>query len=215
MSESKFESDVLRLTRRLAEGESPRARAKLAQVRSDLIKLYRARLVKINHSALELVVAKKLILQGYGVKVEQRVSESLVCDVYGAKEGTDILVEIETGYVPPAHALDPESYCNARIASKTARYSQFASKFVLGTPMSNLINIPELYLKPTSARNVEEAHRLKTLCDKYYTSPPITIDQIMSAHLHAVYILDVDATTIYEMSPEKYHKEVSELKFKY
>ena len=214
MSSSKFESDVSKMARRLAEGESSKTRSKLAQVRTELVRLYRSRLVKINHSAMELLVAKNLIVQGYEVKVEQRVSENLVCDVYGAKEGSDVLVELETGYVPPAHALDPEGYCNARIASKTARYSQFASRFVLGTPVSNLISIPSLYLRPASVRDVEEARRVKSLCDKYYNSPPITIDQIMSAHLHSVYVLDIDSASVYEMAPEDYHREVAKLKFK-
>ena len=163
---------------------------------------------------MELLVAKNLILQGYEVKVEQRVSENLVCDLFGTKEGADILVELETGYVPPAHALDPEGYCNARIASKTARYSQFASRFVLGTPFSNIISIPPLYLEPASERNVEEARSVKALCDEYYDNPPITIDQIMSAHLHSVYVLDIDSASIFEMNPSDYHNEVMKLKFK-
>lgn len=214
MGENKFESDVSRLVKRLSDGESPKIRSKLSQVRSELARLYRSKLVKINHSVMELLVAKTLILQGYDVKVEQRVSETLVCDVYGKREDADILVELETGYVPPAHALDPENYCNARIASKTARYSQFASRFVLGTPVSNLISIPELFLKPASAREIEDAKQVKRLCDRYYDNPPITMDQIMSAHLHAVYLLDVDTLTIYEVPPEHYHRQVAQLKFK-
>jgi hypothetical protein len=83
----------------------------------------RENLVKINHSVMEILCAAKLLWDGYNVDVEHVLSDSLVCDVMGEKNGQTTMVEIETGYIPPEHALDPSTYTFARIISKIARYS--------------------------------------------------------------------------------------------
>ena len=54
-------------------------------------------LVKINHSAMELVCAKHLIRYGYKVDVEKQLTDILICDVYAEKGDGAAIVEIETG----------------------------------------------------------------------------------------------------------------------
>ena len=46
------------------------------------------------------------------------MTDILVCDVFATKGDGEAIVEIETGFTPPEHALDPTSYYVARIASK-------------------------------------------------------------------------------------------------
>ncbi len=91
-------------------------------------------LVKINHSILELICASNLISRGYAVEVEKDVSNILVCDIFGKKGGGSTIIEIETGFTPPDHAMDTIDYFAARLMSKIARYSQYCGKFSLATP---------------------------------------------------------------------------------
>ncbi len=214
MNVSRFESDLSKLARRLTTGEESIVRARVGQVKSDLVKMYRENLVKINHSVIELVAAKHLILQGYDVRVEHKISQNLVCDLYGKRTGSDILVEIETGFVPPAHALDPVTYCSARIASKTARYSPFAKRFVLGTTQSNILTIPKIYIEHTPSESMAEAEQVKALCDRYYNSPPIETEAIIEERLNAIYVIDVDRGDVLEVSPAEYREQVEHLKFR-
>ncbi len=51
------------------------------------------------------------------------MTDILVCDIF-AKKGGNTLIEIETGFTPPEHAMDTIDYFSARIMSKIARYSQ-------------------------------------------------------------------------------------------
>ena len=60
--------------------------------------------------------------------LKRPISDILVCDLFGKKgEGTAI-IEIETGFTPPEHALDTVDYYTARIVSKIARYSKYCGK---------------------------------------------------------------------------------------
>ena len=54
---------------------------------------------------MELVCAKHLIEFGYTVDVEDWF-DILVCDVFASKGDGEAIVEIETGFIPPEHALD-------------------------------------------------------------------------------------------------------------
>ena len=130
---------------RVSLGKAPFVKEKLEILRQHLVDLYRKNLVKINHSLIELLCAGTLIEEGYDVEVERKVEDDLVCDVYGTKGEGNIIVEIETGFIPPSNALDPAKYCYARILSKTARYSGFANRFVLGTTRSNILPIPVIF----------------------------------------------------------------------
>jgi hypothetical protein len=184
---------------------------KMDFVKNRLIELYRRNLVKINHSAMELVCAKHLIRYGYTVDVEKQLTDILICDVYAEKGDGAAIVEIETGFIPPEHALDPLSYYAARIASKIARYSKYANQFVLATPPVSVLPIPSLFRRPPRDRRPSEIKKVKALCDKYYKNPPVTEDEILNGRLHITYIINIDAGKVVEMDIDSYFEHVGHM----
>jgi hypothetical protein len=209
----RFERDLLQLTRRLSEGEDKKTRERLVIAKNRLVKLRKEDRVKINHSVLELLCAKSLILKGFEVEIEHPLADDLVCDVYGMNRGTSLVVEIETGFVPPTYALRPSSYCTARIASKIARYSRHADKFALGTTPSYILPLPATFQEPPGRRSSEDMLKVKALCDNYYRHPPISLDQIAHAKLDSIYILDLDSLRVRELSPPSYLQGMASLAF--
>ena len=181
-----------------------KTREKLISLKDRLVRLRDERVVKINHSVMELVCAKHLILKGYEVDLERSINGGLICDLYGVKGYGTLIVEVETGFVPPEHALDPSLYNKARITSKITRYSNQANKFGLGVPPYYIIQVPPALAKPPKSRTPEELKEIKSLCDLYYRNPPVSLDEIRNAHLHAIYIIDVDKGRIQEMDPNTY-----------
>ncbi len=177
-----------------------------------LVELHARGMVKINHSAMELVVAGYLVRRGYEeIEVEKRLSEALVCDVYGVKAGSSVIVEVETGFTPPSNALDPTNYIRARIASKISRYSHYASKMSIGVPPFYTPLIPRVLLRPPKTRREEEIKALKGLLDQYYHNPPISIDEIRNARLHTIMIVDVDKGSVKELDPMGYYADLCSL----
>jgi hypothetical protein len=114
------------------------------------------------------------------------------------------VVEVETGFIPPSHALAPANYRKSRIASKIIRYGNHSDKFALGVPPYYLLQIPTILVKPPRDRTVEDLKYLKTLCDLYYRNPPVSHDEIRNARLHTIYIIDVDGVTVREVDPATY-----------
>jgi hypothetical protein len=204
MGDEKFEIDLGNLLTRLIPDQNGSAFTKLDAIKAKLVRMHNQNLVKINHSAMEIIGAKDLIMRGYDVDVEHRLEESLVCDLLGVKGGGRAIVEIETGFVPPEHALDPTAFCSARIASKIARYSKFADKFTLASPLYQILPIPPTFLKPPRVRDREELRETKRLCDRYYDNPPIALNEITTGRLHSLSFIDVDAGTVREVDPETY-----------
>ncbi len=204
MDVRRFRADLYELAARACAADDQEVRSKVLQIADILVILYQKNLVKINHSALELVCARGLVKQGYEVKVEHRLDKTLVCDVMGTRGDGPLIVEIETGFIPPEAALQPSTYARSRIASKIARYSRFAGKFALGTTPSYILDLPQFFVQPPRVRSAEEAARIKALTDVRYDKPAISIDDLMHARLHMVFIVDVDAATIQEIDPETY-----------
>lgn len=192
----------------MSTGEPEDVVQRMDFVKNRLIDLYSQNLVKINHSAMELVCAKHLIRYGYQVDVEKQLTDILVCDVYAEKGDGAAIVEIETGFIPPEHALDPLSYYAARIASKIARYSKYANKFVLATTPVSILPIPQLFVRPPKDRRPGEIKEVKVLCDKYYKNPPVTEDEILNGRLHIIYIINIDAGKVVEMDLDSYFEHV-------
>ncbi|MGD2200340.1 MAG: hypothetical protein PVJ38_01750 [Candidatus Bathyarchaeota archaeon] len=175
----------------------------LKLLRDQLVGLHESNMVKINHSVMELICAKHLILNGFRVELEHTI-DKVSCDVFATKGYGTAIVEVETGFVSPKNALDPLTYLGARVASKITRYSGFANKFILATPPHYIMQIPPTLTKPPRFRSDEEIHEIKKLCDLYYTNPPVSLEEIKNARLHSIYALDVDNVSVKEWEVNEY-----------
>jgi len=200
----KFSKDVYDLTDKLSKNLKAQDLPQLNNVGKQLISMYQKNLVKINHSVLELICASNLIARGHSVEVEKQISDILVCDIFAKKGGGTTIVEIETGFTPPDHAMDTIDYFSARIMSKIARYSRHCSKFSLATPVIGIIPIPKIFLLPPNARDNSEVKKIKELCDRYYKNPLIDFDDILNAHLHSIYLINIDKGFAKELDPQGY-----------
>lgn len=175
----------------------------LIELRNDLEKKYRENKIKINHSVMELICAAHLIESGFSVQIEAAVN-GISVDVSAEKGLGSLMVELETGFVPPENAVDPLNYLKARVASKIVRYSGYSSKFVLGTPPYYILQIPPCLTKPPRFRTDEEIVSIKRLCDLYYTQPPVSVEEIRNARLHSIYVVDVDKVNVKEWEVNEY-----------
>ncbi|MBE0512384.1 hypothetical protein IBX38_04965 [Candidatus Bathyarchaeota archaeon] len=200
----KFDRDLDILLTRLNKNTDKETKKKLNSLKDRLIRLNEENVVKINHSVMELVCAKHLILKGYEVDVERPLEGGIICDLYGVKGFGALIVEVETGFVPPDHALDPATYCKARIASKITRYGNHSEKFALGVPPYYILQIPPALTRPPRGRKPEELREIKSRCDLYYKNPPVSLDEIRNARLHTIYVIDVDGVTVQEVDPSTY-----------
>ncbi len=200
---SHFRADLDEVMEKMRPELDDEEYAQLRTLRDTLFVYHRANQVKINHSVMELICAKHLILNGFQVEVEHMI-DKVSCDVFGTKGFGTALVEVETGFVSPENALDPNTYLKARVASKITRYSSFANKFILGTPPYYIMQIPPELTKPPRFRTDEEIADITRLCDMYYTSPPVSIDEIRNARLHSIYAIDVDNVSVREWEVNEY-----------
>ena len=200
--ENDVDASIRKMRGELTQGEYER----LLRLRDRLLELHGRNLVKINHSVLELVCAKHLIKSGFEVELEHTLN-GVFCDIYAVKGYGTLIVEVETGFVSPEHALDPHNYLRARIASKITRYSGYASKFCLGTPPHYIMQIKPALTKPPRFRTQEEIAAIKGLCDQYYTNPPVTFEEVRNARLHSIYALDVDTVSVRELDVSEYMRK--------
>ena len=211
MDIEKFQNDVYAISELLSAQLDEENVPKLNFVRQRLIDMYKENLVKINHSVLEIICASELIAHGYSVDVEKSVSNLLTCDIFAAKGENTAIIEIETGFTPPEHALDTVDYYAARILSKIARYSQHCVKFSLATPVVNVLPISKLFLLPPNARKNEDVRRLKNLCDRFYKNPKIKFEDILNARIHSIYLINTDKRIAKELDPEAYLQMTKEV----
>jgi hypothetical protein len=202
----KFEHDLTTFLGRLNYDTTPAEEQKLNVLKEWLLELQRQNVVKINHSVMELACAKYLIHRDYEVQLEYPLNDLLTCDLYGTKGLGNLIIEIETGYIPPENALAPLTYTTARLASKIIRYSSFAGKFALGVPPHYVLPFPRILAKPPRNRTDQEIEQIKNLCDAYYKKPPVSEEEIRNARIHEIYIIDVDRALVQEIDPEAYLK---------
>jgi hypothetical protein len=202
----KFERDLTVLVSKLTEDMEKDEGSKLRRLKDELVELQKQNVVKINHSVMELVCAKYLLQKDFKVQLEHPLNQVLTCDLYGVKGYGNLIVEIETGYIPPENALAPLTYTSARLASKIIRYSSFAGEFALGVPPHYILPFPRTLAKPPRNRSPEEVFQIKRLCDAYYQKPPVTVDEICNARIHEIYIIDVDHQVMQEIDPQAYLK---------
>jgi hypothetical protein len=66
------------------------------------------------------------------------------------------------------------------------------------------MQIPPALTKPPRFRTDEEMAAIKRLCDLYYTSPPVTLEEIRNARLHSIYAIDVDKVSVREWEVNEY-----------
>jgi len=202
----KFEQDLTVLLSRLTKDSGKEVENKLNMLKDWLLKLQKENVVKISHSIMELVCAKYLIEKGYEVQLEYPLNDFLICDLFSIKGLGNLIVEVETGYIPPENALAPLTYTSARLASKIIRYCSFAGKFALGVPPHYILPFPRALAKPPRNRTDQEIIAIKMLCDAYYQKPPVTLEEIRNARIQEIYIIDVDHTNVKEIDPEAYLK---------
>jgi hypothetical protein len=200
---NKFIEDIDYIVKKIQDELSQEEYRKVVDLRDSLLKMYRERRVKINHSVMELICAKFLVQDGFNVDLEHELN-GISTDIYAKKGFGSLIVEVETGFVPPDHALDPVNYLRARVTSKITRYSAFANKFILATTPYYIMQIPTSLVKPPRFRSEEEVMYLKSLCDQYYTNPPVSLEEIRNARLHRIYVVDVDNTSIREWEVNEY-----------
>ena len=205
-NKQKFEQDLTILLSRLTRDSEKEVENKLNMLKDWLIKLHKENIVKINHSVIELVCAKYLIQKSYEVQIEYPLNETLTCDLYAIKGYGNLIVEVETGFIPPENALAPLTYTSARLASKIIRYSSFAGKFALGVPPHYILPFPRALAKPPRNRTDQEIMQIKKLCDAYYQKPPVALEEIRNARIQEIYIIDVDRAKVQEIDPEAYLK---------
>jgi hypothetical protein len=205
-SRQEFEEDLTVFLSRLTIDSDELVKNKLNILKSCLVSLRKENIVKINHSVMELCCAKYLVEKGYDVQIEHVLNEILTCDLYAAKGLGNLIVEVETGFIPPENALAPLTYTSARLASKIIRYSSFAGKFALGVPPHYILPFPRALAKPPKNRQDWEIQQIKKLCDAYYQKPPVTVEEIKNARIHEIYIIDVDHAKVQEIDPEAYLK---------
>ena len=135
----------------------------------------------------------------------------MVCDVMGTGGDVPLIVEIETGFIPPEAALEPSAYARARIASKIARYSRFSGRFALGTTPSYVLDFPDFFVKPLGERTRAQAERIKALTDVRYNKPAIPVEEFLRARLDSVFLIDVDSATTRQLEPRVYLESASTL----
>ena len=200
---NKFIEDIDYVVKKIEDELSQEEYSKILVLRESLLKLYRERRVKINHSVMELICAKFLVQTGFNVELEHELN-GISTDIYAKKGFGSLIVEVETGFVPPTHALDPVNYLRARITSKITRYSAFANKFILATTPYYIMQVPPSLVKPPRFRTQGEINYIKTLCDQYYSNPPVSLEEIRNARLHSIYVVDVDNASIREWEVNEY-----------
>jgi len=72
----KFSRDINKVFIKTWKDTSMEITNSLKRLKEKLIKMHSNGLVKINHSVMELIVAKRLLLKGYEVDVERQIAEN-------------------------------------------------------------------------------------------------------------------------------------------
>ncbi|MHA2264062.1 MAG: hypothetical protein ACXAEN_16835 [Candidatus Thorarchaeota archaeon] len=228
MADRKFSRDMDKLLDQIEPTTDTETMDQLTRIRDRLVELNRKKLVKINHSVMQVLCAKHLIEQDYDVKVEHPlIGGQLNADLFAIREREPelehdienvliserlglpvereaLVVEVETGYVPPKAALYPVRYRQTRIAAKIARYCRYSHRFGLATPNYHVLQIPEILLKPPELRDVAEIQRIKEECDEIYKSPPILLDALAMSETDHIYIINIDQVNVTRIPPHKY-----------
>ena len=185
----------------------------LLKIRDKLTRLFEKGIVKSNHSIIEFILASYLISKGFRVDVEHEVERDVVCDVYAEVDGERVIVEVETGYVPPENCLDPLTYRMIRAVSKIVRYSRYSDKFYLAYPPYHIEPIPSVMLISYNdkVKRVHDLKRVLGLCSKYYRNVRWTLDDILKAHIEGIIYVNVDNLNVKVIGVDEYLKILYEV----
>jgi len=156
----------------------------LEEIYRKLLGLSKIGVLNINHSVLQLILSAYLLSKGFRVYVEVEVQGG-VMDIYAIK-GKDIGIEVETGYVPPYNAIDPEEFLMGRLSLKTAKYSNIVSEFYIAVPSFYIPPIPRELLLDPNERSEEEVRNVMRLIRKYSRTPDITINDVKTSKINGI-----------------------------
>jgi hypothetical protein len=65
-----------------------------------------------------------------------------------------------------------------------------------------------MFRRPPRDRTNQEVAKLKSFCDKYYRSPPVSEEEIVNGRIHMIYIIDIDRGNVIEMDVDSYFESV-------
>lgn len=198
--------EIDRIASLISRGLRGRSLDEFEKAAMRLRSLAEQRLVKSNHTIMELIVAAHLAAKGYRLEVEYSLDENLVCDIFAVKDNNTLIVEVETGFVPPENSLDPVLYRAIREISKVSRYSRYSDYFGMATPPYHLLQLPVMLFFPPSMRSKRSIYMLKRILDNYYTRPPVGVEDILKAKLNYVYIAIVDELAVIEYTAKEYYR---------
>ena len=99
---------------------------------------------------LQRIVGSWLKENGFQVYLEHTVDGIHYADVYAINDAKDVIVEVETGYVPPMFIGEAETYMLARSIVKTIKYAPLADEFYIATPSYIRLPIPHVLLTTPS-----------------------------------------------------------------
>jgi hypothetical protein len=75
---------------------------------------------------------------------------------------------------------------------------------VLAATPYYIMQITPSLTKPPRFRTVEEVEIIKGLCDKYYSNPQVSLEEIRNARLHSIFVVDVDNVKVREWEVNEY-----------
>ena len=149
----KFEQDLNVILSRLSQEAEQEVVNKLSVLKDHLVKLQKENVVKINHSIMELVCAKYLIQKAYEVQIEYPLNHILACDLFAIKGYGNLIVEIETGYIPPENALAPLTYTSARLGEQDYKIQQFRRKIRSRCTPALHFTVPKCFFETAKKSN--------------------------------------------------------------
>ncbi len=203
----KLINELLTISDNLCKNMNSQQRSHFRKIIYQLIDMAKRKLIKSNHTIMEVIIAAYLIERGYNITVERKLDEDLICDIYAEKEDTKLIVEVETGFVPPSNSLDPILYRAVREISKVVRYSKYSDYFALATPPYHILQLPEFLFFPPSLRSSHLIVKTKNILDRYYKNPPISEEEIKNARLDYIYLTIVDENKIIEYTAKEYYSK--------
>ncbi len=110
------------------------------------------------HAAVQVIVAQRLSEQGFVVSLEHEIDRVHVADVLAYNDTKSLIVEVETGYLPPMFISCAEDYIEAKLALKALKYSCSVDEFYIAMPSYMRLPIPRALTG--QLRNRDELERL-------------------------------------------------------